>query len=351
MSSPPHPLARTERSARALSVRRYRPGDELAIQKMYETVFGPGRSMDAWRWRFLDVPGSTVIFLLEAGPTVVGHLGFAGFPAWIDGEPGAVALGGDLMVLPEYRRRGGAEQLVEALPSLDSGFDVRLGFPRDAAVRVHARSAASRFLGRLPRWVRWYGRDSRLPAAAQLGPLLRLHGRYASCPRPRLPIEPLVELGAEVDALAAESAAFARCIRVRDAAYLRWRWVSQPDRQWMLRAARDPDGSLRGLVVFGERELPEGRRGRIVDLLARDAGAMRALVCDAAEELERQGCVDVALDYRDPRPWSRTALYRAGFLPVGRGLNVTARWLSDPGRAGTERLADWYLTLGDTDLA
>ncbi len=54
----------------------------------------------------------------------------------------------------------------------------------------------------------------------------RLYGAVVSWPRPALEVTDLEELGAEVDELAAASANFAPCIRVRDSGgYLRWLWL------------------------------------------------------------------------------------------------------------------------------
>ena len=91
----------------------------------------------------------------------------------------------------------------------------------------------------------------------------------------------LPELDSDVDRLADEATSFARCARLRDAAYLRWHWQQHPQTPWRIRAVRAEDGSLRGLAVIGV-VVENGEREEIVaDLIARDAATVRALMLDA----------------------------------------------------------------------
>jgi hypothetical protein len=103
--------------------------------------------------------------------------------------------------------------------------------------------------------------------------------------------------------------------------------------------------------VHGTEESPYGRRGRIVDLLALDAEATRALVCDAFDRLVGLGCERVVFDYHDPRSWARRALLRSGFLPWRGDINLICGSLSARAGALPERMEAWYLTRGDTDRA
>jgi hypothetical protein len=244
-------------------------------------------------------------------------------------------------------------ELIQELYREPLPFDLRMNFPRDYAGTLLERYGAGRLLGRLPKWVRLRGhaRELPFPAGQLAGPLLRIYGAAASSPRPRLPVEEVADLGPEFDALAQASASFAPCIRRRDAAYLRWRWLEQPGRRFSLTAVRASGGALRGFAVFDVQELPAGRRGRIVDLLAADGLAMRALLCDAFDRLAQAGCQRVVCDYHDPRPWSRTAFLRSGFLPVHGDINVICGAMSARCPRTVERLEGWYLTRGDTDLA
>jgi hypothetical protein len=87
----------------------------------------------------------------------------------------------------------------------------------------------------------------------------------------------------------------------------------------------------------------------IVDLLARDARTTRALLLHAARELRAQGHSGVWLPYHDPRPWTRRALIRAGFLPRRSDRVIFAGLLSERAGAEVEQLGSWSRTYGDTD--
>jgi hypothetical protein len=351
-----HPLAGPGMSeSQHPRLRAYVPGDEDAIQQMFQDVFGRARTPEEWRWRFLEGPdGPAAIHVLEESGRLVGHIAHVPFRAWVDGRRLRLGHGGDTMVVAASRGRGGMKALVEGFLAADHGFDLRLNFPTDQAAGLMQRYGGGRLLGRIPKWVRLLDRPRQLAWPARLlpGRALRAYAAVASRPLPRLAVEPLRELGPAVDELARASAGFARCIRIRDAAYLRWRWLEQPGAAWQLTAARDSAGALRGLAVWGTKEDEvHGRRGLVVDLLAADAESTRALLLAASRALREQGCDRVVCDCADPRPWVRRAFLRAGFLPAGGDINVVCGSLSAGTGPVPERLDAWYLTRGDTDLA
>ncbi|MGZ8693515.1 MAG: hypothetical protein ACXWZT_12405, partial [Gaiellaceae bacterium] len=215
---------------------------------------------------------------------------------------------------------------------------------------LFVRYGAGTVVGTLPMWVRRHKLTRPLPTFAR--PLARMvlaAGRFvADRPQPRVTVEPLAELGAEVDELAEASASFARCIRVRDAAYLRWRCLEQPDARWEIRAARAPDGRLSGISVLGLEDGERARHGWINDLLAPDGRTLRALLVDGVTTLVGQGASSVYCYYLDPRPWARRVLLRSGFLPSGGHPFISLAFSPAAGDA-PERLESWYLTRSDTE--
>ncbi len=335
-------------------LRTYEPGGEHAIRAMFETCFEKRLSPEEWRWRFQSAPGGpALIHVLERDGRLVGHLAHIPTRVFVEGRVLDLGHGGATMVLPEARGREGMPKLVKGFLASEHGFDLRINFPTDRAGVAMERLGGGRRLGRMPHWVRWHAPHPALPPPVRLlvaSRATRLYSLLASLPAPRLRVEPLEELGTEVDELAAASAGFAPCIRVRDAAYLRWRWLEHPRSRWTMRAARGERGELRGFVGLGSRESAISLRGYIADVLARDAEALRALLLDATRVLVGQGCLSVVCDYLDPRPWARWALYRSGFLPYGTGVNVICGSLSDRAGPVPESLASWYLTRSDTEL-
>jgi Acetyltransferase (GNAT) domain len=321
--------------ASSFTVREYEDRDEDEIREMTGRVFGNRPSPGYWRWQYRDAPeGPALIHVLERDGRLAGHWAHIPVAVFVSGRRLRLGRGRAAMVLPEFEGQGGMRLLVETFLASEHGFSVRIGFPTNRSAVLLERYGAGRHLGRMPRWCR----------------IGKAYPRLVSLPRPSLVVEPLDELGAEVDALAEASASFAPCIRVRDAAHLRWRWQQEPGSQNAICGARGPDGELRGVVVFRKARSGDGEYAFVEDLLAADAEATRALLLSASDALAELGYARIVLDYLDPRPWVRRALLRSGFLPWGRKINVLAGSLSAEAGDAPERLTSWYLTRGDTYL-
>jgi GNAT superfamily N-acetyltransferase len=343
--------------ADSLHVRRYQPGDEAGIQRLFKVCFGEERSDELWRWRFLDSPaGQAFILVAIDGSDVVGHCAWCLFHGVVAGQPVSIALGGDMMVHPDHQRRGIAQMLINEREQFGQ-HDLRISFPTEAVLRLKRPAVNSRELGELPMWVRW--RTARSLAESRSGavggPIAgALLGVWRGVARlraaaARVTVAEASSLGADVDALAHDAQGWSVASRTRDAAYLRWRWIDQPESDWTVLTARRR-GRLTGVVVFG-RWPASGSTGRIVDLLASDAPSHSALLDAAAQRLEAGGADLVELMHADSRSWVRRATRFAGFARRGDGPTVLVSRQDDGlSEASCQELTSWYLTAGDTDL-
>ena len=345
----------TDEAADALTTRAYRPGDEHWLVETFSLVFRR-RSLEEWRWLFearADGPDEVDIAILEHDGQPIGSTAHIGASAWVDGRRMHLAIGCDMMVHPRFRGRGGAGLLVEALRTSGHSFDLNFGTVTGGSRQVTRRRLGSKAMGWAPIWLRFRAR--RIPGRPLLGRALavldRGFGRALSWPRPSPAVVDLETLGSEVDELARDSAAFARCIRVRDAHYLRWHWQQDPRTAWRIRGVVGTHGELRGLAVIGTRGEGDERSGVVADLLARDYGAVRALLCDAWEQLAEEGVTKVACVYRDPRWWGRVAMLRSGFRrSIWPGPQIACGPLSEQAGDVVRHRRSWYLTGADTDL-
>lgn len=335
-----------------LELRQHRSGDEASILELFAATFDKPRTLESWRWQFASAPeGPAIIHLAEADGVIAGHVAHMPFALWVDGQRLRQAQGCDVMVRHEFRRRGVLRELLRSFLASDHGCDVRVNYPNRVAVRLIPRYAGGEVIGRLPKWVRPLGASAELGAAGvAVGVLGALWGRAIAPRSAPQAVAPLDRLDDKVDRLARESAAFARCVRVRDAAYLHWRWRERPGASWTITGVH-ADGRLTGLAVLGGDRSAAGRRGRIVDLLAADGRSMRSLLVDAVERLAANGCSRVVCELADPRPWARWELLRCGFLPFRGDIPIIARSLSSAAGSAPERLDGWFMTRGDTDLA
>jgi N-acetylglutamate synthase-like GNAT family acetyltransferase len=330
-------------------VRMSRPGDEDAIIALLASVFPRSRSRELWSWACEQAPdGPADVRVLEFEGRVVGCVVHVPASAWVEGKRLRLGIGGDLAIAPECRGRGGSKLLIQGIHSTAHPFDLNFGVVNPRSSHVTGQYLGTEALGIVPRWTRFRTRGTRR------GPLLRAavsfaerrYGSVASFLRPEIAVRDLELPGPEVDALAHESASFAPCIRVRDAAYLRWHWLEQPGRAWRIRSVRCGDDELAGFCVI----CAEGRVGRIADLLARDYATLRALLLDAWDCLVAEGCDSVSCLYLDPRPWATRAFIRSGFRRTRDRPTIACGPLSPSTPDIVKRLESWYVTYGDTDI-
>lgn len=341
-------------------VRPMRPADSGAVRALFDAAFPKPRSEAEWRWRYDHVPGTEPFRLVfEKDGVVVGHNGWSRHRCWFEGTETLCALGGDAVVDPEHRGHHGHSRMSQYVQ--DRGlWSIKLSFPTDK-VTWQRREEMPQYVMRLPMWVRWLtpggvmiSRPGTRPAVARavVSMTAAVSSLTAILTRRASEVTELGALGDEVDRMAEESRAWARGIRIRDAAYLEWRWRGRPDRHFVVLAARRR-GALQGLVVVGHDQVTSERDSavvwRVVDLLARTPAASAALVTAAVRRAATAGADMVILDLHDPRPWSKWVLRASGMAARGEGVNVTTAHqdrVPDP----DVRPQDWYLTIGDTDL-
>ena len=342
-------------AASELRVRTYEPGDEGWLVATFSAIFRQ-RSLAEWRWLFQDRPGGSAevdIRILEADGRPVGAVSHVGVPVWVEGRRLRLAIGCDMMVHPAFRGLGGAERMIASFRESGHGFDMNFGTVNSGSRHVTARHVGTVAMRRVPVWARVAAHmpEGNAVVRAVASAPDRLYGSLAGRRGSSLEVVELGELGAEVDELARDSARFAPCIRIRDAAYLRWRWLEDPRMHWSAYGVWGHGRVLRGVAVTGVRVTRSARTGVIGDVLARDAATLRALLHDAWERLSSQGCHRVICAYHDPRPWGRSALIRSGFRRLAIvGERVACGPLSPRANNTVTRFDSWYLTGGDTEL-
>lgn len=341
-------------------VRAYVPGDEEVIQSLFQVCFPNGhRTTDEWRWRFLRPPEPAELMLLERVDTgeVVGHVAVERGTFWVDGTERAVVMGADFMVHPRHRGLHLTNYFWRPILRLYEQVDINIAFPAATSMRMAQRlDAVDALLGEIPQWLWWANaaavRKDRpgLPLAVAAAVAAGCRFLVATANHPRTAAIESIDvidagLAGELDELSIAVARTVRCVRHRTGGYLRWRWREQPGRSWTMLGSRDRDGRLNGFAVCGRI----GDRGRIVDLLALDAGTQRRLVASAISELHAVGCDRVSIELLDPRPWSARSLRRAGLLRRGRGPQIMVNHAKPAVRDAALARESWYLTIGDTD--
>ena len=302
-------------------------------------------------WQYWDNPfGAPVVWLWEDAGRVVGHYAVVAYQGMVGARPGRIGIGIDAAVDPDYQGRRLFGPMAAALyeHALAGGFDVIVCYPNEHSVRGVARQGY-RELGLLrtrllPLQPEWFARRTGLPAPVLAPAVAVLRARA----RRGLGSVQTAEVDAvppDADLLWAQLEPEVVSGVVRDGAWLRWRYVDRPGPSpYRIFTARR-DGELRGLAVTTEQQQHGATFTYLLELLAVDDRAARAVVDAVARASPGSaGVLSATLP--------GTALARraaaAGLLPVPQRLEEKQLHFGIVGDAPGLQ-AGWSLGWGDLD--
>ena len=353
------------------TVRRYREGDEVGINDLFCRVFEVDRSLDAWRWKFLDDSAGrhAIIQVAHDGDRIVGQYAALGARFHCGRREIIAAQPVDNMIDPEYRQGLGRSRMQRTMfreglaAAREEGVVVAYGFPNRQAYRVGKKLLGYRDLGpievrlRSLTWARHVRRlvgDGRIAGAAgrvHAG----LHRLWLRLRRPALHgavIRRVSDFDDRVDRLWAEASPSWGVLAVRDRRFLSWRYGKRPGSPYTILLLERGDDLL-GYTVLALREGPV-RIGLVADIFSLPgAGIAERLVVASLEHL-----LDAGADLAEC--WSPTggryqAVLRQYFPrlnpePIRAVYQVFDESLEEP--LEEEILSDiaaWHLTMGDAD--
>ncbi len=324
------------------TIRPYRAGDEGAILELFKRVFGIDRSLEHWRWKFVENPAGQYIRLAQTpSGELVGQ--YAGLPARMTWGGKRLVLTQiiDVMVDPRFRmglKRAGlfsalANRFIgdySGLNKVSGGF----GFPTPGALRIGERVAGYTPLHPVVCLVRDLGGgELSLPVRARL---------YR--------IQTVERVGRGIDGLWERVRPELPVAIIRDARYLNWRYADCPDvRYTMLSASSRLTGTLAGVAIL-RMEVHGKPVAALVDWLVsrRATGAALALLA-RCEGVARQAGMERLEAWFPPYSWSYRLLQELGFGPsdtiyhfvvLPTSPEVSLEWAKDR----------WYYTMGDSDI-
>jgi len=343
--------------------------DGPKIIELFRLVFGEIRTLEEWRWRFLDGPVKQLLIMLalDHSENIVAH--YALHPVWMTyrgkKELGAQSL--DTMVLPEFRRKGLFGETASSCYKLaeKNGIKLLYGLPNEQSYPVFVKRLGwTETTNLLPLYYILNPQNvirSRLSNQAGSFLLKRLftawlqfkkrakvrHSKRASF----IKVRQASEFGEAFDALWSECRSQFLFGVWKDSKYLKWRYSDIPRKEHQVLQAFHGDRMI-GFMVIGYIRENGLHVGIIADLLVCESGeeAINALI-EAAHSIfkaSRMDMVKVFLLENSPY-WN---LFRSeGFSNFWRqGSHTIIKSLGDP--AGGERSfvdGEWHLTGGDTD--
>ncbi|MFO0982540.1 MAG: GNAT family N-acetyltransferase [Planctomycetota bacterium] len=331
-------------------IRPYRPGDEQGILQLFNIVFGEGdpafvpRTLAQWRWEYAENPaGLHVTIAVDPRGDVVAQYACLPYFAQLGGERVVAHQGVDSIAHPEHRRGLKKEGVFLATAKaffaqwgrpdrVAFGF----GFPNKKVYRLGLRQL------------------DYVPVAA---PVPTLHRNLFQ--KPDDDEVGGAELADQVIELAACDAAvdalWRRCqpdhqlALIRDAAYLRWRYLQCPYGPYRIHALPGADGSLRGLIATRQDWMGPPIFA-IADWLvpAADEAALARLLRFAVARARAAGQQRVETWMPASSPHRRAILARGfGEEPCHYNLcvkmyrpSLTLEWMKQ----------HWYYTIGDADV-
>ena len=343
----------------------FRYADLDAIADLYRRAYRGDhrRRLQALEWIHEANPWKAAhaeyLLMWEEGK-VVGYLGRMPVRLFLRGAPVDAVYAQEALTDPDLRGRGVATTLFELAnatprPMISLWHNERI-------VSLLGKTGWTR-AGALPTFRKIYRvrtlLSTRLPSMMQglarvLAPIDEVRARGRSAAVAPYVIEPIDRFGSEFDGLFRRVATRYLVIADRGVATLNWKYVDIPFQQYQRVAVRR-DGRLRGYGVFRVEAHPSGvRKGHLVDMLADpdEPRAMHALATHM-DAWFREQRVDLAAGLISSGAL-QDAFRRAGFRRV-RPTATSWLWVRNEQHApATEApllrdVANWYLTLGDSD--
>jgi GNAT superfamily N-acetyltransferase len=328
-----------ERDAADLEFGPLREGDADRVSDLITRMSDGGdalrlrdKSAAYYRWMYETNPaGPAIVHSARSGDRIVASFALAPKVFVIDGSRRVVGKTMDMFTDPQWQGHGLMRTCTDAVfaqaaaagiegwyvtPSVNSYpiFTGRWGYREEFSLTYRLRPV-------LPRQVRW---RRRLPAEVTMGEV--------------------EAFDASADELWDQVSQSFRVAQVRDAAYLNWRYVANPDHYDLLTLRRG--GRLVGIAVLG-RTLRRGVRvGELMELIhdPEDEDAARRLVAAAATRAADLGC-RLLQAWSVPNTRQDARLRRAGL----RWRRSEIRFLLSPGfPGGSSSDPDaWLLSQGD----
>jgi len=345
-----------------------REGDEKdlkGILSLRKIVFGEMEKdkLDHkfWKWEFMEGPdGKAFIYIVEEGGRVIGH--FADIPRRfsVDGEVVLGALSLDLMVHPDYWRKGifaamgryGAQQVKRENGLFMTAFPIRietiLGLKKigwKEVVKLPVLVYPIRFSGILNRYYHFPPLSLLVGGVVRLFYLL-LFGWKKKKWMEEVAIEKVSSLDDSFDGFWQKAHPLHPIVGVRNRNYLTWRYFKHPTREYIIyRAIRN--GEMRGYIVLRKVELLNFNSTVIVDLLALDEVTLTALVEKGIHHSRQEGA-DL-LGFMVPSGHLYYKILRGmGFLPSLKTFLFMVYPHSDKEIFLSPE--KWYVNWGDSDV-
>ena len=319
-----------------MEIRLYRPRDYAAMSSLFTEVFKEPMSATFHAWKYRPGKSGAVVVLRDG--ELVAHYGGVGSAVLLRGEESSAMQIVDVMVKATARQgvRGSSpfflagSRFLEQFIGNEQPWRLGYGFPSDRHMRLAAHLGLYAPVGRMLE-LSW--------PSATVARALPWYWRVDT-----LSLDNVAHHGKALDTLwnAMRQDLTQACAVIKDYAWLRWRYLEHPERQYDLRLLRRRlDGRPLGLAVFKR----EASRWLLLDVIA-PKRHIAALVGLVAAEANAVGVATVATwCSRAFVSWFPHEQAAVSELPIVTPANI---WTPGPAPQTLEEL--WWLLPGDTDF-
>jgi GNAT superfamily N-acetyltransferase len=314
-----------------------------------------------WQWEFLEGPdGKAFIYIVEDRNKMVGHFADIRRRFSVQGEVVLGTLSLDLMVHPDYWRRGifeamgnyGAQRVKQENGLILTAFPIRpetisglkkIGWKE--VVKLPVLVCPIRFHGILNRYFHF------LPLSLLLGGIARFFyflffGWKKRRELEEIEIERVDKLDDQINGFWQKALSLFPIIGIRNQNYLTWRYLQHPTRNYTIYQAKE-NGEMKGYIVLRKVELLNFNSAVIVDLLAMDEGTLLTLVDRGIQHSRQEGADLLGFMVPQGHPYYKI-LRKKGFLRSPKIFQFMVYPHSD--RKIFLSPEKWYVTWGDTDV-
>ena len=314
-----------------VAIRPLHGEDDRRLAALFNDCFGTTRALEHWAWKYSNNPGkfsTQSVAVLNARP--VSHYGGYGLRYTRDGAALKAAHAGDVMSSPEVRGRGlkAGSTIVQTflhfwLRCCEQA-DFLYGFNTHVARRIGETYMGFQYANPVP----LHTLDRKSCKTEGNHGYEVMHLRHAR---------------AECDQLFWDVASHYGLIQVRDAAYLRWRYLRHPEYTYRLWAAYQEDALVGWICVRIDGDGSMLLGDTLID--PRHTDAFPALCQRAFRENPNAGSIKA---WFSPSPaWWQEILRDSGWH---RGTEPNHLAPAVDMRKPVEWFDDWYYTWGDSDL-
>jgi GNAT superfamily N-acetyltransferase len=238
-----------------IRIRKYAPGDEKEILKLFECVFKRKMTLDYWRWRYSNNPAEHgFISLAFYDDKLIGHYAVVPARAIFKNKAILVALSMTTMTHPEYKGMGIFPLLAKDAyqEARRRGYKLIYGFPNDQS---HLG-----FINKLD----WVDGGNMALFASKIS-------NFNSIPHHNLELRKKVKTGNEIEMLSSWVPNNFDFSLEKNSAFYNWRYCDNPTTKYDLYYLEENREIVGFFVIKKYQEDAHTIFGHIVDFLVRDS--------------------------------------------------------------------------------